>query len=241
MPDVRVGAGILPRRCLGVFLTGMTLVGGTAVASAAAGSVHNRSTHDCRPRARRCGRRHELDRIHQLLVGRGDDGAFVPMAWPVEGAVTSPFGWRQSPFGGQCEWHPGIDITAAYGTPVRATADGAVVLAGRARGYGVLVVLDHGTATTRYAHLATASVHVGQAVRRGDAVGTLGETGRATAPHLHYELRIGEEAVDPEPLLVRSAASTFAAHRWDACAFARGRPEDRRAIRIVNVRDGAGR
>jgi murein DD-endopeptidase MepM/ murein hydrolase activator NlpD len=173
------------------------------------------------------------------MVGKARDAAFGPMAWPVRGIVTSPFGWRQSPFGDLCEWHPGIDITAAYGTPVRATADGAVAFAGRVRGYGVLVVLDHGTATTRYAHLAGVGVHVGQAVRRGDPVGTLGRTGRATAPHLHYEVRRGEEAVDPEPLLVRSAASRFAGHRSDVCAVARAH-KGRDAIRMVSARD-AGR
>jgi len=241
MPDVRVGAGALPRRYLGMLLTGMALVGGSAVPSIGAGRVHDGSNHDGRPR--RCGRRHEIDRIQPPLVENAKDAEVIPMAWPVDGDVTSPFGWRQSPFGDRCEWHAGIDIAAAYGTPVRAAADGAVVFAGRAGGYGVLVVLDHGAATTRYAHLAAANVHVGEAVQRGDPVGTLGQTGRATAPHLHYEVRVGEQAVDPEPLLDPSATSTFAAHRSQCAGTRVGQvkvPQCRRTIRIVSAQDGAG-
>src|SRR5258705_9752259 len=112
MLHVRIGAGALSRHCLGMLLTGMAFVGGTTNACAAHGRVHARSTHDCRARARRCGSRLESERIQQLLVGKAKDAAFGPMAWPVRGILTSPFGWRQSPFGDLCEWHPGIDITA---------------------------------------------------------------------------------------------------------------------------------
>ncbi|HXJ36023.1 MAG TPA: M23 family metallopeptidase [Candidatus Eisenbacteria bacterium] len=125
----------------------------------------------------------------------------VPTLWPVRGRVSSPFGWRPSPYGGEPEWHPGIDIVAAYGTPVRATADGEVVFAGPDGSYGASVVLDHGAATTRYAHLSAIWVRPGQSVRRGDRLGALGGTGRVTAPHLHYEVRVGNEPLDPECLL----------------------------------------
>ena len=86
-----------------------------------------------------------------LIRQRAQEARSVPTLWPVRGTVTSPFGWRSSPYGYGLEWHPGVDIQAAYGTPVRAAADGEVVFAGSARGYGALVVLDHGAALTRYA------------------------------------------------------------------------------------------
>ena len=155
----------------------------------------------------------------------------VPTSWPVEGAVSSRFGWRASPYGGAREWHPGIDITAPYGTPVRATADGEVVFAGRAHGYGGLVVLDHGASQTRYAHLSAIRVHVGQSVLRGEPLGGLGGTGRATGPHLHYEVRLGDEPVDPECALSSPPRDMPAnARRSGSCALVRARLEGRKPV-----------
>ena len=169
--------------------------------------------------------------VQTLLAGRQvQEPRSVPTLWPVRGPVSSPFGWRRSPYGDDWEWHPGIDITAAYGSAVRATADGKVVSAGRARGYGLLVVLDHGGATTRYAHLSVISVRKGQAVLRGEPLGLLGGTGRATAPHLHYEVRLGSEPLDPRCLLTDSARTTLAhgERRSHACVLARARLEGER-------------
>ncbi len=150
----------------------------------------------------------------------------VPALWPVRGAITSPFGWRHSPYGGELEWHPGIDIRAPYGTPVRVAADGDVVFAGRERGYGLVVVVRHGATTTRYAHLATIGVRAGQDVRRGESLGAVGGTGRATAAHLHYEVRRGGEALDPFCFL-GDLPTTFAhrGSRADACRITRARLE----------------
>jgi murein DD-endopeptidase MepM/ murein hydrolase activator NlpD len=165
-----------------------------------------------------------------LAEERAQETRSVPTLWPVRGAVSSPFGWRHSPYGGGWEWHAGIDITAAYGTPIHATADGEVVSAGPARGYGVLVVLDHGAATTRYAHLSATWVRAGQRVLRGEPLGALGGTGRATAPHLHYEVWLGNDALDPACFLGHSAGTTLVrSERRPSCARVQARLEDQRS------------
>jgi murein DD-endopeptidase MepM/ murein hydrolase activator NlpD len=100
--------------------------------------------------------------------------------------------------------HPGIDIRGPYGTPVVAGGDGEVVFAGRDPGYGGLVVVAHpGEIETLYAHLSALYVHAGQTVRRGQPVGAIGATGRATGPHLHYEVRVASVPVDPGRYLVK--------------------------------------
>jgi murein DD-endopeptidase MepM/ murein hydrolase activator NlpD len=130
------------------------------------------------------------------------DGHAVPTSWPVDGLVTSGFGRRRSPWGGGMEQHPGIDIEAPYGTRVFATAEGEVSFAGRRPGYGLMVIVDHGRTTeTVYAHLSALGVRRGQHVRDRDCIGAVGATGRATGPHLHYEVRVAERAVDPAPFL----------------------------------------
>lgn len=123
----------------------------------------------------------------------------TPNIWPVEGRLWGPFGRRNDPFSGEgTEFHPGVDISAPPGTPVHATADGLVVTAGWSGGYGRLVVIDHGGGTqTYYAHLSRIFVQTGEEVRRGAVVGAVGATGRVTAPHLHYEVRLGSAPVNP--------------------------------------------
>ncbi|HEY7388088.1 MAG TPA: M23 family metallopeptidase [Bryobacteraceae bacterium] len=123
----------------------------------------------------------------------------TPSLWPVEGRLMGAFGRRSDPFSGEgTEFHTGIDISAPSGTPVRATADGIVVSSGWSGGYGRLVVIDHGGGTqTYYAHLSRFYVETGQEVRGGELVGAVGATGRVTAPHLHYEVRIGGAPVNP--------------------------------------------
>lgn len=127
----------------------------------------------------------------------------VPSLWPVRGTVTSRFGTRRSPYGGGNEVHPGIDISAQYGMPVTAGGDGEVIFAGRDPGYGRLVIIDHGAdVDTLYGHLSAVYVREGQKVRRGQPLGAVGATGRATGAHLHYEVRVRNTPVDPRRYLV---------------------------------------
>jgi len=116
---------------------------------------------------------------------------------PVAGEISSRFGRRNG------RPHEGIDILAKRGTPVRAAAYGLVLYAGDGmRGYGNTVVLDHGEEiTTLYGHLDRIQVQSGDAVAKGQRIGTVGDTGNATTTHLHFELRVGDEAVDPESIL----------------------------------------
>jgi murein DD-endopeptidase MepM/ murein hydrolase activator NlpD len=129
--------------------------------------------------------------------------AAMPSTWPVEGRLTDGFGDRRNPFGGySVEFHTGQDIATNYGTPVTATANGVVTFTGYQNGYGQLVVIDHGGGlTTRYGHLSHIDATVGQSITRGDLVGHVGSSGRSTGPHLHYEIRINDEPVDPIPYL----------------------------------------
>jgi murein DD-endopeptidase MepM/ murein hydrolase activator NlpD len=119
------------------------------------------------------------------------------------GALEGGMGGRRNPFTGRgWEYHEGQDIDAAYGTPVEAAASGRVIIAGRQRGYGNVVYLDHGAGlTTRYGHLSQIDVTVGQTVTRGQTIGLVGSTGRSTGPHLHYEVRINNQPVDPKRYL----------------------------------------
>lgn len=129
----------------------------------------------------------------------------LPSMWPVHGIVTSFFGLRSSPYGDGSENHPGVDIQASYGAPVTSTGDGAVVFAGRDPGYGGLVVVDHGAeVATLYGHLSALYVHEGQRVHRGQSIGAVGASGRATGIHLHYEVRVHGGPVDPMPYLTSS-------------------------------------
>ncbi|MBP1856955.1 murein DD-endopeptidase MepM/ murein hydrolase activator NlpD [Rhizobium herbae] len=112
--------------------------------------------------------------------------------------ITSTFGNRLDPFLGRLALHAGIDFRAPTGTRILATAPGTVIAAGKTGGYGNLVEIDHGNGiTTRYAHLSTILVNVGNKVSTGEAIARSGSTGRSTGPHLHYEVRLNGEAVDP--------------------------------------------
>jgi len=111
---------------------------------------------------------------------------------------TSGFGMRQDPKGWGTRMHAGSDMAGAYGTPVYATADGVVIHAGWANGYGRLIKIKHAFGIeTRYGHLAQIRVEVGQKISRGDRIGDMGNSGRSTGTHLHYEVRIGGNAVNP--------------------------------------------
>jgi len=127
----------------------------------------------------------------------------LALSEPVAGAPTSsPFGPRSDPFGGAPAHHAGLDLAAPEGTPVAASAPGVVVAAGPRSGYGLAVEVDHGHGiTTVYAHASEVLVQPGQRVERGDVIARVGETGRATGPHLHFELRTLGRPVDPHRAL----------------------------------------
>lgn len=134
------------------------------------------------------------------------DGPAVPL--PLQSRITSHFGWRQDPFGAGPRFHSGVDIAAAYGREVDAVSEGRVAFAGEAPGYGNTVVIDHtGGASTRYAHLAAIDVYKGEQVQAGEAIGTVGQTGRSTGPHLHFELLQDGRPVNPELAALRFDAS----------------------------------
>ncbi len=133
----------------------------------------------------------------------------TPSLWPVMGRMLSHFGSREDPFNGHQAFHSGVDISAPPGTNVKSAADGIVREAGWSGGYGKLVVLDHGNGLqTYYAHLSRIDVLPGQEVRLGQTVGGVGATGRATSPHLHYEVRRGGAVVNPYSYLAKSAFTT---------------------------------
>jgi murein DD-endopeptidase MepM/ murein hydrolase activator NlpD len=129
-----------------------------------------------------------------------------PSIWPVNGRLEDGFGTRIDPFSGEGAHHTGADIIAPTGTVVRATGDGLVSLAEWSGGYGRLVIVDHGNGIhTYYAHLSKINVLPGQEIRQGEIVGLVGSTGRVTAPHLHYEVRVGSTPVNPMSYLKRPA------------------------------------
>jgi murein DD-endopeptidase MepM/ murein hydrolase activator NlpD len=124
--------------------------------------------------------------------------AATPAIMPVHGYLSTAFGYRADPFTGLRDYHPGIDISAPTGTKVLASADGLVAFADRQVGYGKLVVLQHKFGlSTRYGHLSLIAVKPGQRVRKGDIIGYVGSTGRATGPHLHYEVRLNDQPMNP--------------------------------------------
>ena len=133
---------------------------------------------------------------------------YTPTVWPVDGKLESGFGGRRNPFGGGgYEFHSGQDIDAPWGAPVVAGASGKVTFVGWQNGYGQLVVIDHGGGlTTRYGHLSHIDVDSGANVSSGrNSLGKVGSTGRSTGPHLHYEVRINDEPVNPLQYLLTSS------------------------------------
>ena len=130
---------------------------------------------------------------------------YTPTIWPVNGKLEGGYGGRRNPFGGGgWEFHSGQDIEADPGAPVVSGASGRVTFAGWQNGYGQLVVVDHGGGlTTKYAHLSHIDVELDQTVSRGQLVGKVGSTGRSTGPHLHYEVRINDQPVNPLPYLLQ--------------------------------------
>jgi len=136
------------------------------------------------------------------MTGSFADIAGAPSLWPVQGPITSSFGEREDPFNGEGAFHKGVDISAAYGTPIRASADGVVQNAGMENGYGREVLLDNGhDIKTLYAHMSGFTVTNGQSVVRGQVIGYVGRSGRSTGSHLHYEVQIHGTPVNPHKYL----------------------------------------
>lgn len=124
--------------------------------------------------------------------------ACTPSIKPLDGWLTSGFGYRVSPFTKQREFHKGIDIANKVGTPVIAPADGLVVSVGKESNYGKVIIINHGyNMKTRYAHLHKFRVKKGDRVKRGDIIGEVGASGRCTGPHLHYEVLLSSVPVNP--------------------------------------------
>jgi len=144
-----------------------------------------------------------LDEVEAELQERLRWISSTPAITPAKGILTSGFGNRSDPFHNSRAFHGGLDIAAAPGAPVHATADGVVTLAGRNGGLGKAVFLSHGYGlATRYGHMSSLAVKAGQKVERGDVIGYVGNTGRSTGYHLHYEVHLDGKAVNPAAYLL---------------------------------------
>jgi Peptidase family M23 len=146
--------------------------------------------------------RQRLRTLVTFMAGRAALLRAMPMRWPVRGAVNSEFGRRHSPWTGASEFHGGIDIAAASGTAVKAPSGGRVVFAGASPGYGLTVIVEHAREVkTLFGHLRDTAVSVGQRVESGQLIARTGESGRTTGPHLHYEISVHGQPVDPRGYL----------------------------------------
>ena len=145
----------------------------------------------------------DLNLLERKLTERSKILSSIPSIVPVRGILTDGFGGRRDPFTRERSTHAAIDISAPSGQPVRVPADGTVIEAKWANGYGNVVFVLHGADgytngyTTRYAHLSKFNVKPGQRVQRGAVIGFVGSTGRSTGPHLHYEVRLNNNPVNP--------------------------------------------
>lgn len=144
----------------------------------------------------------------------------APTLWPVVGRLTGSFGERIDPFNGEGAFHSGVDISTAYGNPIIAPADGVVTFADFSSGYGRLIKIEHTHGiSTRFGHLSAFAVRPGQSVKRGQLIGYVGASGRATSAHLHYEVRINETPVNPHKYLRTTLASSA---KFDKTATEKG-------------------
>lgn len=179
LPDARVGG-----------------VGGVssqeAIAPAVEPSVLRNMDANVSKLAERSQRLEEFYRDQRALLSS------TPSVWPVRGYLSAGFGNRIDPFTGQPDFHSGLDISTPIGTKVQSPADGIVISCGERGGYGNAIVIDHQYGVvTRYAHLSGYNVRPGQRVKRGDVIGFVGSTGKSTAPHLHYEVWVRDQAQNP--------------------------------------------
>ena len=158
----------------------------------------------------------DLERLTDVVKEEGDDLrslerfltratrvlAALPSRWPVRGPINSGFGGRSSPWTSKSEFHSGLDIGAPVGTQVKAPAPGTVVFAGPHPEYGQALIVDHGNETkSLYGHLSRLTVTVNQTVQRGEVIALTGNTGRSSGPHLHYEIQVKGQAVNPNSYL----------------------------------------
>jgi len=140
-----------------------------------------------------------LTELRAYLDDRSSVLRAAPSVWPVRGWVTSHFGWRDSPHGSGKKRHVGLDIAAPVGTPIVAAADGHVIFAAYNKAYGNVMVVDHGYGlTSKYAHCSKFIAQAGDRVKREELIARVGNTGRSTGPHLHFEVR--EDGVPTNPL-----------------------------------------
>jgi murein DD-endopeptidase MepM/ murein hydrolase activator NlpD len=129
--------------------------------------------------------------------------AQTPSIWPTKGYLTSPLGWRTHPLTGKRDYHNGQDIATQFGNKIIATADGVVLVAGHWDYLGNLIIIDHGFGfTTRYGHLASFNVKEGNRVKRFQVIGYVGNSGRSSAPHLHYEVRYFGKPLNPMNFII---------------------------------------
>ncbi len=154
------------------------------------------------------GREYQAGAANQARqVAANMPSGLPPLVRPINAPVSSGFGWRQDPFTGEQAWHAGIDMAAPGGTPIRACWPGTVTHAGPDGGYGLTVVIAHeGGWESRYAHNQVNQVSVGDRVGAGERIALVGNTGRSTGPHLHFELRQGALAWDPNQIEQRLLA-----------------------------------
>jgi len=175
--------------------------GGTPTTDAASGKLSpadelNRLTEAVKEQTER------LLALDRLMSRAGKAVAALPSRWPVRGGVNSEFGTRQSPWTSGLEFHSGIDIRADRGTPIYAPAAASVAYAGNGQDYGTTIILDHGQdIRSLYGHLSKLNVQNGQRVERGAVIGWTGNTGRSTGAHLHYEILVRGQAVNPRAYL----------------------------------------
>jgi murein DD-endopeptidase MepM/ murein hydrolase activator NlpD len=140
----------------------------------------------------------ELSLLERRFAERNAVLSATPSIAPVRGILTDGFGGRRDPFTGEAGNHPAIDVSSASGQPIRTPADGIVVKAEWANGYGNVIYISHGYGySTRYGHLSAFNAKPGQRVKRGEVIGYVGSTGRSTGPHLHYEVRVNGEPRNP--------------------------------------------
>lgn len=148
------------------------------------------------------GQRLLIPNISQMKVDGSRRTSRVQFIWPVQGQISSGYGWRNHPITRVRHFHAGLDIAAPRGTPVRAAAAGKVVQAGNMGAYGLAVVIDHGMGySSWYGHCSKLLVRVGDMVKAGQQIALVGSTGRATGPHLDFRIKIGEYAINPLELL----------------------------------------
>ncbi len=144
-----------------------------------------------------------FEQLLDMLKDRENLLASTPSIRPTSGWISSRFGYRKSPFTGKREFHKGLDIAAPKGTEIRATADGVISFSGKKGLLGKMIIIDHGHGmVTRYAHIDTLLKKRGESVERGEVIGLVGNSGRSTGSHLHYEVLLNGIQVNPEKYIL---------------------------------------